>query len=157
MSIQRSDKVLLVALIVFALSFFLPAIWIPHATPHTATGYWCAYVTLVSPWTTDGLRDLPTAPIKYFSILLSGWINPLFLMSMVLSRRERTRRPSRMLRTVALFLMPVCWIVFFTQNVYPFVGYFIWTAAMIAALFSSSFSAGSLSGNQPERGAGAGA
>jgi len=157
MSIQRSEKVLLGALIVFLISFFLPAIWIPHVTPHTATGYWCAYVTLISPWTADGLRDLPTAPVKYFSILLSGWINPLFLISTVLSRSEGTRRTSRMLRMVALFLMPACWIVFFTQNVYPFVGYLFWTAAMIAALFSSSFLAGSLSGNQPERGAGAGA
>lgn len=156
MPMQRSEKILLVALIVFAVSFFFPAIWVPHVTPHTATGYWCAWVTLVSPWTADGLKDLPTAPVKYFSILLSGWINPLFLISVALSLRERTRRPSRMLRTVALFLMPVCWIVFFTQNVYPFVGYFIWTAAMIAALFSSSFSTGSLSGNQQGRGAGAG-
>ena len=72
MSIQRSEKVLLVALIIFAISFFLPAIWIPHVSLHTATGYWCAYVTLVSPWTADGLRDLPTAPVKYFAILLSG-------------------------------------------------------------------------------------
>ena len=157
MSMQKSEKVLLGALIVFSVSFFLPAIWIPHVTLHTATGYWCAYVTLISPWTADGLKDLPTAPVKYFSILLSGWINPLFLISTVLSRREGARRLSRTLRTVALFLMPACWIVFFTQNVYPFVGYFIWTTAIIAALFSTSFSAGSLSGNQQERGAGTGA
>jgi hypothetical protein len=157
MSMQRSEKVLLVALIVFAISFFLPAIWIPHVTSHTATGYWCAWVTLVSPWTADGLKDLPTAPVKYFSILLSGWINPLFLISMVLSRRESTRKLSRTLRTVALCLMPACWIVFFTQGVYPFVAYVIWTVAMLAALFSSSFSAGSLGTSQQNRGAGAGA
>jgi len=157
MSMQRSEKVLLVALIVFAISFFLPAIWIPHVTSHTATGYWCAWVTLVSPWTADGLKDLPTAPIKYFSILLSGWINPLFLISIVLSRGESTRKLSRTLRTVALCLMPACWIVFFTQGVYPFVAYFIWTVAMLAALFSSSFSASRLSTNQQDRGAGAGA
>lgn len=157
MSMQKSEKVLLGALIVFLISFFLPAIWIPHVTPHTATGYWCAWVTFVSPWTADGLRDLPTAPTKYFSILLSGWINPLFLISMVLSRRESTRRLSRTLRTVALCLMPACWIVFYTQGVYPFVAYFIWTAAMIVALFSASFSAGSLSENQKDRSTGAGA
>ncbi|HEY2168061.1 MAG TPA: hypothetical protein VGJ30_00430 [Candidatus Angelobacter sp.] len=157
MSIQRSEKVLLVALTVFAISFFLPAIWIPHVTQHTATGYWCAYVTLVSPWTSDGMRDLATAPVQYFAILLSGWINPLFLISMVLSRREKTRRFSRTLRTVVLFLMPACWVVFFTEHVYPFAGYLIWTVAIIAALFSSSFSEGSLSSNQQERGAGAGA
>lgn len=157
MSIQRSEKVLLIALVVFAISFFLPAIWISHVTPHTATGYWCAWVTFISPWTADGLKDLSTSPVKYFSILLSGWINPLFLLSVVLSRRESVRKLSRMLRTVTLIFMPICWIVFFTQGVYPFVGYLVWTICMIAALFSSSFSASSLSGNQPERGAGAGA
>lgn len=157
MSIQRSEKVLLVALSVFAISFFLPAIWIPHVTPRTATGYWCAWVTLVSPWTADGLKDLPTSPVKYFSILLSGWINPVFLISVVLSRRESARKLSRTLRTIALVLMPACWIVFYTQGVYPFVAYFIWTAAMVAALFSSSFSASSLGTNQQDRGAGAGA
>jgi hypothetical protein len=157
MPTHRNEKVLLVALIIFAISFFLPAIWVAHVTPHTVGGYWCAWVTLVGPWTADGFRDLPTAPIKYFSILLSGWINPLFLISIVLSRREKTIKLSRTLRTVALVLTPICWIVFYTQGVYPFVGYFIWTATMIAALFSSSFSAGSLSRNQQDRGAGAGA
>jgi hypothetical protein len=153
MSMEKGEKVLLIALLIFAASFFLPAIWIPHVTSHTTTGYWCAYVTLVSPWTADGLKDLTSAPLQYFAILLSGWINPLFLIGMLLSRREKTRKLSRILRTVVLCLFPACWIVFATEHVYPFVAYFIWTAAMITALFSGSFSAGKLSGGEQSRAA----
>jgi hypothetical protein len=154
MSMYRSEKVLLFALLIFTISFFLPAIWIPQVTPHTQTGYWCAYATLVSPWTADGLKDLHTAPVEYFAVLLSGWINPLFLISMLLSRREKTRRLSRILRAIVLCLLPACWVVFATERVYPFVAYFIWTAAMITALFSGSFSsAGSLNGERQSRAA----
>ena len=143
MSMERSEKVVLFALLIFTLSFFLPAIWIPHVTPHTETGYWCAYVTLVFPWGSDGLKELSSAPVEYFAVLLSGWINPLFLISMLLSRREKTRKLSRMLRTVVLCLLPACWVVFMVEHVYPFVAYFIWTAAMITTFFSGSFSASS--------------
>jgi hypothetical protein len=150
MSMEKSEKVLLVALTVFTVSFFLPAIWVPHVTPHTETGYWCAYATLVSPWTRDGLGDLREAPVEYISILLSGWINPLFLISMLLSRREGTRKLSRMLRRLVLLLMAACWVVFVMEHVYPFVAYFFWTAAMIGALFSGSFSSRS-SSHDPQK------
>ena len=154
MSMERSEQVLLIALLIFTISFFLPAIWIPHVTPHTATGYWCAYVTLVFPWNSDGLKELSSAPVEYFAVLLSGWINPLFLISTFLSRREKTRKLSRTLRTVVLCLLPACWVVFATEHVYPFIAYFIWTAAMITALFSGSFAA--TNNLQPRAASGAG-
>jgi hypothetical protein len=148
MSMEKSEKVLLIALLIFAISFFLPAIWMPHITPHTQTGYWCAYFTLVSPWGADGLKELSSAPVEYFAILLSGWINPLFLITMLISRRERTRKLSRILRTVVICLFPACWVVFAMEHVSPYIAYFIWKAAMVAALYSGSFSA---SGNQQAR------
>ncbi|HET9838895.1 MAG TPA: hypothetical protein VFR84_11715 [Candidatus Angelobacter sp.] len=133
---EKSQTVLLIALIVFIISFFLPAIWLPHATPRTLQGYWCAYNTLVSPWTAEGLNDLTREPVQYFSVLLSGWINPLFLIALFLIYRGI--KLGRALRIVVLCLMPACWIVFVQDGVYPFVGYFIWTAAIIVAMFSSA-------------------
>ncbi len=156
MSVERSQRILLVALIVFAISFFLPAIWVPRVTPPTATGYWCAYVTLASPWTSDGLRDLRSEPVQYFAILLSGWINPLFLITMVLAQRAKAKKLARGLRTVVLFLLPACLVVFFKEHVYPFVGYFIWTAAIIVALFSASFSSRSSGDDQQKQAASVG-
>jgi hypothetical protein len=137
MSMERSQKVLVVALIVFLISFVLPAIWVPHVTPATLQGYWCAYNTLVFPWSAEGLNGLGKEPVQFFSILFSGWINPLFLIALLLLRRENTRKLGRTLRAVVLCLMPACWIVFLENGVYPFIGYFIWTAAIIVALFSS--------------------
>jgi len=135
---ERSQKILLVALIVFAVSFVLPAIWVPHASPSTLQGYWCAYNTLVSPWSAEALNDLAKEPVQYFSVLFSGWINPLFLIALLFLNRENSRKLGRTLRTVVLCLMPACWIVFIQDGVYPFIGYFIWTAAIIVALFSSA-------------------
>jgi hypothetical protein len=141
MSMEKSRKVLLVAMIIFVGSFFLPAIWLSHATPSTLEGYWCAYVSIAYPWTHDGLKDLGSGQVQYVAILLSGWINPLFLITMVLFLREKTGKLGRTLRTVVLFLLPACWVVFFLEHVYPFVGYFVWTGAMLVALFSNSISA----------------
>src|ERR1051326_6851066 len=155
MSMERSEKVVLFALLIFTLSFFLPAIWIPHVTPHTETGYWCAYVTLVFPWGSDGLKELSSAPVEYFAILLSGWINPLFLISMLLLRRKNGGKFTRTLRIVIICLFPACWVVFATEHVSPSIAYFIWKAAMVTALFSGSFSASKLKGDQQSRTAGA--
>ncbi len=138
MPMEKSRKVLLLALSIFVVSFLLPAIWVPHATPATLPGYWCAYQTLVSPWRTDGLTDLPREPVQYFSMLLSGWINPLFLITLPLLRRGKTPKLARRLRIAVLCLMPACWVVFVQDGVFPFIGYFLWTAAIIVALFFSA-------------------
>jgi hypothetical protein len=156
MSVERSQRVLLVALIVFAVSFFLPAIWISHATPSTLPGYWCAYTTLVAPWKSESMKELRAGPVEFFAILLSGWINPLFLITMVLSQRVTAKKLARSLRTVVLFLLPACWVVFFQEHVYPFVGYFIWTAGIVVALFSTSFSSRSSGSDQQKQAASAG-
>ncbi|HLZ24452.1 MAG TPA: hypothetical protein VKQ30_20245 [Ktedonobacterales bacterium] len=138
MPMGKTRTILLIALIVFVISFLLPAIWLPNATPRTLQGYWCAYNTLVSPWTADGLKDLPREPVQYFSVLLSGWINPLFLITLFLLYRGK--KLGGALRIAVLCLMPACWVVFVQDGVYPFIGYFLWTAAIIVALFSSAWS-----------------
>jgi len=146
---EKSEKVLLIALPIFAISFFLPAISIPHVTtPHTIPGYQCARYTLTSPWTADGLKELSSAPVEYFAILLSGWINPLFLITMLLSRWQNTAKLTRVLRLVVICLFPACWVVFAMEHVYPSIAYFIWKAAMVMALYSGSFAA---SGNRQSR------
>ena len=137
---QRDRIVLLVAMIVFAVSFLLPAVYMSGVHP-TFEGYWCAYVTIVGPWTKVNLEDISAEPIQYFSILLSGLINPLFLASIFLLHRERTKRIGRIMRLALLCLLPVCWIVFLENHLYPHVGYFLWVGGMILALYSSAFSA----------------
>ena len=155
MSMEKSEKVLLIALLIFTVSFFLPAIRISGGSPQTIAGYRCAHFTLVYPWTSDGMKELSSTPVEYFAILLSGWINPLFLISTLLLRRKNVGKLTRTLRIVVICLFPACWVVFATEHVSPSIAYFIWKAAMVTALFSGSFSASKLKSDQQSRTAGA--
>src|SRR6478752_8049506 len=131
MRMERSRMVLLVAMVVFAVSFFLPAVFFSGLGPGGMIGYMCAYVTLLSPWSSDGLKDIGTQPLAYFTVLFSGLINPVFLVSVVLLRRPRAQKAARILRILFLLMLPACWFVFVSHNMYPGPGYFLWTAAMI--------------------------
>jgi 4-amino-4-deoxy-L-arabinose transferase-like glycosyltransferase len=106
-------------------------------------GYWCAYVTLFLPWSRDGLNSLHEWPLLYFAILLSGWITPMFLLTLGFLLKKSTHNTGQTLRIVLLLMLPACWIVFSQEHLRPRYGYYLWTAAMLLALFASSLS------NQP--------
>jgi hypothetical protein len=99
-------------------------------------GYLCAYVTLVLPWTSDGMRMLTHEPVDYLAYLLSGWINPVFLIAFVLLLINPRNRVAGILRIVLIFMFGACWIVFHYEHLRPRAGYFIWIAAMLLALFA---------------------
>jgi hypothetical protein len=108
-------------------------------------GFLCAYVTVVLPWTSDGMRMLLHEPVDYFAYLLSGWINPVFLITFVLLLINPRNRVAGILRIVLIFMFAACWIVFYYEHLHPRAGYFIWTAAMLLAVF-----AGKLFPGRPE-------
>ena len=99
-------------------------------------GYLCAYMTMVLPWTSDGVRMLQHEPVDYFAILISGWINPVFLITFVLLMINPRNRVAGILRIVLIFMFAACWIVFYYEHLRPRLGYFVWTAAMLLALFA---------------------
>lgn len=132
---KRSGTILLIALAVFVASFFLPAIHIPGIIGNIP-GYLCAWVTLTAP--SDGLKEMSAKPLEYAALTLSGLINPVFVIALALLQRNTTRKAGEILRIVLLFIFPACWIVFFMNHYYLHVGYFLWAAAMVAALFSDS-------------------
>jgi len=98
-------------------------------------GYLCAYMTIVLPWTSDGMRMLHHEPADYFAILLSGWINPVFLVTFVLLLINPRNRLAGILRILLIFMFAACWIVFYYEHLHPRLGYFLWTAAMLLVLF----------------------
>lgn len=127
-------------IILYIASFLLTAVKDAYAAPGAEgyVGYLCAYVSLVLPWVSDGIRILQSDPLSYFGILLSGWTNPVFLVTIVLLLRKK--RLGAILRIVLLFMFAACWIVFYREHLHPQIGYFLWTAAMLLALFSNVFS-----------------
>lgn len=146
----------LIAVIGFLLfaATFLPPDWRPISTSKVSgmltavkeavaapsdkgiPGFLCAYMTIVLPWTSDGLRMLRHEPVDYFAILLSGWINPVFLIAFVLLLINPGNRVAGILRIVLIFMFAACWIVFYYEHLHPRAGYFIWTAAMLLVLFA---------------------
>jgi hypothetical protein len=113
----------------YVVSFFLVGV-VETRFVGSIRGYNCAYSALLNPWTdTETLRH-PTAAnlADYLSIAISGLINPLFLVW--------TFKPSKLLRTVLIAMMPFCWVVFYRESLYPREGYFLWTISMLLVLFS---------------------
>ena len=129
----RRRKVFFISLAVFIASFFLPAVRIPYEHLH---GYECALYTIIMPWQKDGLLNLSARPVEYVAFLLSGIINPLFVTAVVLFQKGYW--VGKLLRMVVIGLFPSCWIFFWPGEFRPSVGYFLWTAAMLVALFAVS-------------------
>lgn len=104
------------------------------------SGFACAEMAILIPWSDDGMKLLREYPLGFIATVLSGWINLIFLITVVLLFRNRAVRLANVLRTALLFMFPACWIVFSYQNLRPGYAYFLWVAAMLLAVFSSSFS-----------------
>lgn len=139
---NKSRIVLVVALVLFVGSFFVTAVN-DAAGSSSATGipgYLCAYFTLIFPWTREGLRSLQEHPLMYIAMLVSGWINPLFLITIFLLVKKSTRHLGETLRIVLFLMFPACWIILFEVRMRAHVGYFLWSAAMVLAVFSDLFS-----------------
>jgi hypothetical protein len=130
---------IVLGIILFIVSFFLTAVKDVNAAPGASgeKGYFCAYITLSIPLGHDGWQMLRETPVNYFAVLLSGLINPVFVITVVLSLLKPQGRPGAILRIVLLFMFAACWIVFYRAHLRPQAGYFLWTAAMLLVLFSN--------------------
>jgi hypothetical protein len=133
----RKQKIFFIALGAFIISCLLPAIRMP-AFDLNLPGYVCAWSALVAPWDKEGGKELVSKSGAYFAVLCSGLINPLFLAAIAMLRRKKTERFGKSLRIAVLCLLPACWLYFWVEKMYPHVGYFLWVAAIVVALFSSS-------------------
>lgn len=122
----------------FAAAFFLPGIKEARSAPSDQgiRGYLCAYTTLSLPWTSDGARMLYQKPVEFVAILLSGWINPVFLIAFVLLLINPHNRLAGVLRIALLFMFIACWVVFYNEHLQPRAGYFLWTGGMLLTLFA---------------------
>lgn len=127
----------------YVASFFLSAVIDAPGSPSASRipGYTCAYLTLLMPWA-KGLRVALDHTLQFISLLLTGWINLFFLVTVALLLRRTTAHIGRTLRIVLLLMFPACWIVFSDMHLRPSYGYFVWTAEMVAAVFSASVERG---------------
>lgn len=129
---------LLAGILMFAVSFILPAVS-QSGSSSGIPGIVCATNTLRVPWTKDGTSLLHQAPVQFFSILLSGWINPLFLVSLLLILIKPRWIVVSLLRYAVTLMFIACWVVFHQLHLYPRQGYFLWMLGILLALYSNLF------------------
>jgi hypothetical protein len=129
---------LLAGILMFAVSFILPAVS-QSGSSTGIPGIVCATNTLRVPWTKDGTSLLHQAPVQFFSILLSGWINPLFLVSLLVILIKPRWIVVSLLRYAVTLMFIACWVVFYQIHLYPRQGYFLWMFGILLALYSNLF------------------
>lgn len=78
--------------------------------------------------------------LDYFGILFSGWINPVFLITAISLLVRPHGKLGTILRIVLILMFAAPWIVFHKEHVYPVIGYYLWTAAMLLTVFSTLLS-----------------
>jgi hypothetical protein len=98
------------------------------------TGFDCAKAALLGPWEEHGPRD-----VSDFSLLISGWINPLLVITVFLALWKKYPRATAILRIMILLMIPFCWVFFYYTESYPREGHFLWVIGMLLMLFSGKF------------------
>jgi len=122
----KRHLLILAGLAIYITSYFLVAV----SENGGVHGYLCAWITLAMPWGHDGMNVLREQPLQYFSILFSGWINLVFLVTVVLLLRRKNRW-ANIFTVVLVLLFPFCWIVFVQEHLHPVLGYYLWILGML--------------------------
>lgn len=135
---MRIDRLFFViGFVLYAGAFFLSAVFETGSAP--LRGYDCALVTLIQVWTRDSRAIIHEEPVTYISLMVSGWINPLFLITAIFIAFRKARRLANVLRIVILLMIPFCWVAFHNVKVRPREGHFLWIFGMLLVLFSNQF------------------
>jgi hypothetical protein len=127
-----------IGLSLYAGSFLLVAV----DAPDPMFGWVCAYLALLIPLTTP-----LSAPVfggnafLYLAMLVSGWINVIFLIALILRASHWHARMFVMLRASVLLMIPFCWPVFYYEGLrFPREAHLVWIVGMLLALFSEELS-----------------
>jgi hypothetical protein len=141
MLVTPQPKLFWIGVLLYLVSFFVVAVaGVQTSSGGPAFGFDCAFTTLLFSWEqvkafAHGLHAI-SRPLEYFSFLVSGWINPLFLAFIVIAARGGKTKRGTFLRAAILLIAPFCWVVFYYEHLYPREGYFLWIIGILLALFT---------------------
>ena len=99
-----------IGLLLYSASFFLWALGDSAEYAGNFRGYDCAQIALLYPWLETGKLMRQGFLLEYYSLLISGWINPVFLISLIFLWRKRDHPAIAILRGILLLMIPFCWI-----------------------------------------------
>lgn len=132
---------------IYVLAFFLPAVrdkaadGVTFSTPTVYKGWFCAFVTIMNTfsrdvWSTSG-----------FLAILSGWINPLILIYLILLVRDNSVWPRRIISMTVVAFMIATWIYFAVDSMVPLIGHVLWIAGALMILSGELFRTGTAQAN----------
>ncbi|HLJ89748.1 MAG TPA: hypothetical protein VKZ53_23265 [Candidatus Angelobacter sp.] len=145
---KRNHAVFLSGMLLYILSFFLPAIAdyqrdgrgrLMFATPFS--GFFCAIFPF-SFWGSLLRGDFAEFSKPFSWVLLAvPLINPVFLITAALAATNRNNRTRSTLRIAIFFLFFIPIPVFYNLHLHPRIAYFLWMAAMLIVLFHKKLTA----------------
>ncbi|MGB6974176.1 MAG: hypothetical protein WBD67_05790 [Terracidiphilus sp.] len=134
---SRSLAVRWVGLILYVVSYFLPAVrTVDFGTSNGGflPGYFCAFISMV--WGVAGFIPgvgLTAEGQRFFRmLLLPGLTNPLLLVYFCLPVSKRVARVRRWIGGLVLVCMAWSWIFFLVYRDYiPAVGHYLWVIGLV--------------------------
>jgi hypothetical protein len=82
----------------------------------------------------------PWGPLGFISLVVSGWINPLFIIVAILDWAEFQQRLASILRKAILAMIPFSWFfAFYEVRMIPREGHFLWIVGMLLTLYPKQF------------------
>jgi len=141
--LPRHLKLFWIGLLIYVASFFLFATG-GSVGDGRMPGFLCAFFAFVLPpdLAKKALFDnVPIStvigPVPYFSLLIAGWINPVFLITAFLFLAGIHRRLADILKVAVVLMIPFTWLFFATDRMFhPREGHFFWVVGMLLVLFS---------------------
>lgn len=119
----------LLGLAIFVLAFFLSGVRSGPAGDLTAIvypGYKCATLALSETATLFGNTVQGHAPLPAYMLAVSGWLNPLIAIDLLLSLFRKALLPRRLVGGLVIVCMAATWTFFVEQTLTPLVGHFLW-------------------------------
>jgi hypothetical protein len=138
----RRPRLFWIGLLFYFVSFFLVAA-AGTSDMGQVPGFIYAFYALISPMVpgigafVDSSSSLPFAHIIWFSVLVSGWINPVFFSAAVLMMDGNRPRLVALLRVGVILMIPFTWLFFATNGLlHPREGYFLWVTGIVMVVVS---------------------
>lgn len=137
----RQLKIFWIGMLIYAVSFFLLAVGGPGSGPGAPSpfpGIFCAIDAIGLPVDeiVRGTGLFQDQPLALASLLISGCINPVFLLGAFLDLTGQYRKSVAVLRIVLFAMIPFCWMFFHIELLYPREGHYLWVLGMLLVLCS---------------------
>ena len=126
----------ILGLCIFAAAFFLPAVkgGAPDSDGPVFAGWKCASIALSETNAVIGKSVHWPPPLEAVLVAMSGWINPLLALILLLSFWRKLRIVRMVFGAVILLCMAATWTFFVLEKVTPLIGHVLWIAGALLVL-----------------------